>query len=104
MFSYCIHFFSGKYNITGNETCIVPDMSEKCEFPIRRFFIEPKSYTVVIVIYNEVSKLVSPITVTVYKVTKQGQLSVIVVPVAFSFIAVILIVFGVAYYLQNRSR
>lgn len=34
----------------------------------------------------------------------QAQLSVIVVPVAFSLVAVVLIVFGVAYYIQNRSR
>lgn len=39
-----------------------------------------------------------------FPVTKQAQLSVIVVPVAFSLVAVVLIVFGIAYYFQNRSR
>jgi hypothetical protein len=37
-------------------------------------------------------------------VTKHAQLSVIVVPVSCSVIAVILIVFGVAYYVQSKSR
>lgn len=35
--------------------------------------------------------------------TVHSQLSVIVVPVAFCLLAVILVVFGVAYY-QHRSR
>lgn len=35
---------------------------------------------------------------------KQPQISVIVVPVTFSSIAVIIVVFGIAYYFQNRSR
>jgi membrane-associated HD superfamily phosphohydrolase len=37
-------------------------------------------------------------------VTKRAQLSVIVVPVSCSLIAVILIVFGVAYYVQSKNR
>lgn len=33
-----------------------------------------------------------------------SQLSVIIVPVSCSLVAVFLIVFGVAYYIQNRNR
>jgi len=33
-----------------------------------------------------------------------SQLSVIVVPVVFTLMAVVLIVFGVAYYIQNRNQ
>ncbi|KAF2899329.1 hypothetical protein ILUMI_06843 [Ignelater luminosus] len=105
-FYYCKHVFEGIYNVTGNETCDVPqpDSSDKCEFVIERFLRKPQKYTIAIVIYNDVGKIVSPVTVTVYEVTKQAQLSVIVVPVVFSLVAVVLIVFGVAYYMQNRSR
>jgi len=39
-----------------------------------------------------------------FSVTKHAQLSVIVVPVSCSLIAVILIVFGVAYYVQSKNR
>lgn len=105
-FHYCKHVYDGVYNVTGNETCDFPppDSSDKCEFPIKRFLRVPQKYTIVIVIYNDVGKIVSPVTVTVYEVKEQAQLSVIVVPVAFSLVAVVLIVFGVAYYMQNRSR
>lgn len=105
-FYYCRHIFEGVYNITGNETCEVPppDSSDQCMFPIRRYFPKQHKYTIVIVIYNDVGKTVSPVTVTVYEEAKQAQLSVIVVPVASSLVAVVLIVFGVAYYVQNRSR
>ncbi|KAK4876862.1 hypothetical protein RN001_009368 [Aquatica leii] len=105
-FYYCKHIFEGVYNVTGNETCDVPppDTSDECEFPIKRYFQKPQKYTIAIVIYNDVAKIVSPVTVTVYEVAHQAQLSVIVVPVASSLIAVVLIIFGVAYYVQNRSR
>ncbi|KAF5281077.1 hypothetical protein FQA39_LY17902 [Lamprigera yunnana] len=105
-FSYCKHVFEGVYNVTGNETCDVPppDTSDQCEFPIKRYFSRSAKYTIVLVIYNDVAKMVSPVTVTIYEVAHQAQLSVIVVPVASSLVAIVLIIFGVAYYVQNRSR
>lgn len=68
-FYYCKHVFEGIYNVTGNETCDVPqpDSSDKCEFVIERFLRKPQKYTIAIVIYNEVGKIVSPVTVTVYE-------------------------------------
>lgn len=39
-----------------------------------------------------------------FAVTPQPQLSVIIVPVSCSLVAVVIIVFGIAYYIQNRSR
>ncbi|XP_017787040.1 PREDICTED: uncharacterized protein LOC108569843 [Nicrophorus vespilloides] len=105
-FKYCYSFRDGVYNVTGNETCDTQNLIEKCQFPINRLFITDNTdvHTVIIIISNEVSKMVYPVTVNVYKATKQAQLSVIVVPVVFSLAAVVLIVFGVAYYFQNRSR
>lgn len=67
LFSYCIQFHPGKYNITGNETCLNPDISEKCEFPVNRYFIDSGIQTVVIIIYNDLGKVVNPVTVTVYE-------------------------------------
>lgn len=103
-FNYCVHYHPGDYNVTANETCMVFDTSERCRFPIRRYFSQPGTHTVVIVVFNDVGKAVSPVKVTVYKDTKNAQLSVIVVPVSFSLVAIVLIIFGVAYYFQNRSR
>lgn len=39
-----------------------------------------------------------------FTATSKSQLSVIVVPVSFSLVAVILVVFAVAYFIQNRNR
>ncbi|XP_057663799.1 uncharacterized protein LOC130898479 isoform X1 [Diorhabda carinulata] len=102
-FSYCVKYRRGEYNITGNETCDIYEMLDNCDFTISRYLSSPKT-TVLIIIENDINKVVTPVTVNIYKVKKQGQLSVIVVPVAFSLVAVVLIVFGVAYYFQNRSR
>ncbi|ENN76028.1 hypothetical protein D910_08095 [Dendroctonus ponderosae] len=99
---FCYFFKPGLYNVTGNETCEHFIELETCEFPIRRYLQD--KYTVIIIIKNDVSKKITPVAVTVYKVKQQSQLSVIVVPVAFSLAAVVSIVFGIAYYLQNRSR
>lgn len=41
---------------------------------------------------------------SMFAVAKQPQLSVIVVPVTCSVIAVVIIVFGVAYYVQSKMR
>ncbi|GJQ68040.1 hypothetical protein Trydic_g16758 [Trypoxylus dichotomus] len=103
-FQYCLNYFPGNYNITGNETCINPLPLDNCDFEISRYYGYPGPHTIVVIIINDVDKLITPITVTVYEVAKQAQLSVIVVPVTFSIVAIVLIIFGVAYYLQNRSR
>jgi len=50
-------------------------------------------------IYNEII-----FTFNFLIVTTKPQLSVIVVPVSCSVVAVVLIVFGVAYYIQSRAR
>lgn len=103
-FKYCIHFKNDVYNITGNETCLLPYTLDKCEFPINRFYYDEKPHSVVIIIFNDVSKEITSVAITVYTVKKQAQLSVIVVPVVSSLVAIVLIIFGVAYYIQNRNR
>lgn len=104
-FSYCFNFMSRLHNATGNETCdTMPVLTDKCEFNITRYYIKSGEHTVLIIVKNDVSKMIYPVTVTVYKVSKRPQLSVIVVPVSFSLVAVVLIVFGMAYYIQNRRR
>ncbi|XP_066250406.1 uncharacterized protein [Euwallacea similis] len=99
---FCYYFKAGLYNVTGNETCQQYSSLDVCDFPIQRYFQD--QHTVIIIIKNDVSRKVTSVAVTVYKVKQQAQLSVIVVPVAFSIAAVIAIVFGVAYYIQNRSH
>jgi hypothetical protein len=64
---YCVQYQNGVYNITGNETCFFSHELEKCEFTIQRYFVESIEHTVIIIIQNEVSKVVTPVAVTVYK-------------------------------------
>ncbi|XP_014472594.1 PREDICTED: uncharacterized protein LOC106743348 [Dinoponera quadriceps] len=103
-FHKCLLFHRGKYNITGNETCDNVEPLPTCNFSIIHYFLEPSVYTIIIVLNNEVSTQIYPLTINIYKVTTKPQLSVIVVPVSCTLVAVVLIVFGVAYYIQSRAR
>ncbi|GFG31677.1 hypothetical protein Cfor_04834 [Coptotermes formosanus] len=103
-FEYGFKILSGSYNVTGNETCAHFTPTVESQFAIKHYFREPSLYTVLIILKNDVSKVVTKVGINIYEVTKHAQLSVIVVPVSCSVIAVILIVFGVAYYVQSKSR
>ncbi|XP_025423699.1 uncharacterized protein LOC112693034 [Sipha flava] len=103
-FRYCAHYVQGPYNVTGNEVCPSEKNLILCQMQFFHYLREPTNYTLVVITANDVSKIVTPIGINIYKVKKQPQISVIVVPVTFSSIAVIIIVFGIAYYFQNRSR
>jgi len=103
-FEYCIKILSGSYNVTGNETCAHFAPTTDSQFAIKHYFRDPSLYTVLIILKNDVSKVVTKVGINIYEVTKHAQLSVIVVPVSCSLIAVILIVFGVAYYVQSKNR
>ncbi|KAG8223481.1 hypothetical protein J437_LFUL001975 [Ladona fulva] len=105
-YSHCVHIVTGSYNVTGNETCRPGEGSTApfCEFYYMHYFPLATTYTVLIIIANDVSVKVTQVAVNIYEVTKKAQLSVIVVPVVCSIMAVVLIVFGVAYYVQNRRR
>ncbi|OAD58448.1 hypothetical protein WN48_11102 [Eufriesea mexicana] len=103
-FDKCLYFHRGKYNITGNETCSSGINLYSCNFSIIHYFLEPSVYTILIILNNDVSKQIYPLTINIYKVTTKPQLSVIVLPVSCSLAAVVLIIFGIAYYIQSRAR
>ncbi|XP_004535641.1 uncharacterized protein LOC101458300 isoform X1 [Ceratitis capitata] len=98
----CIQVYNAPYNATGNEICRYYFPLETCEYNYTRFFYESK--TVLFFIRNEVSEKLNQVTINMYEAKVQSQLSVVVVPVSFTLIAVILIVFGVSYYIQSRNR
>ncbi|CAH2037364.1 unnamed protein product, partial [Iphiclides podalirius] len=102
-FEYCALYKEGQYNITGNETCNYKTRTVTNAFPLVHYFSDSDQHTVVVVVENDVGKTVSRATINIYKAVVHAQLSVIVVPVAFCLVAVILVVFGIAYY-QHRSR
>ncbi|XP_015113528.1 uncharacterized protein LOC107038779 isoform X2 [Diachasma alloeum] len=103
-FLKCLEVHPGTYNVTGNETCDDGVLLTTCNFSIIHFFLEANVYTILVILKNNVSTTVYPLTINIYEVTAKPQLSVIVVPVSCSLAAVVLIVFGIAYYIQSRAR
>lgn len=104
-YEYCINMYDSQHNMTDDEKCngtFIP--LDVCEFSVTHLFQHSQIDTIIIIIKNQVTTIHKEITINIYDAKKQAQLSVIVVPVAFSFFAVALVVFGVAYYIQNRRR
>lgn len=121
-FSYCFINFSDVSR--ADENCEEWQKTDVKLINYHRFF--PKSsnsYTLVTFIRNEVSMIRHPIGIQFYDgkigslkkiilsiiprfflAQPRSQLSVIIVPVVFTLVAVVLIVFGVAYYVQNRNQ
>uniref|UniRef100_A0A8D9BEY5 Uncharacterized protein n=1 Tax=Cacopsylla melanoneura TaxID=428564 RepID=A0A8D9BEY5_9HEMI len=103
-FHFCYSYVIGPYNVTGNESCVPSRVHNECSFPVYHYFAESTEYILIVVLENNVGKVVTPVGVNIYEATKQAQLSIIVVPIAFVSVAVIIIVFGLAYYVQSRTR
>jgi hypothetical protein len=103
-YSYCWQLKPAPYNHTGNETCQMPLVTNDCEFPVTRYFQQPGTYSLLVIISNDVSRVVNQSSIHVYVVHRKQQLSIIVVPVLSSIVAVVLIVFGVAYYLEHQVK
>jgi hypothetical protein len=103
-YNYCWMIKPAPYNHTGNETCGSPSETNECDFDIIRYLSDPGIYTLLIIIGNDVSHFVNQSTVNVYKVNRQPQFSVIIVPISCTILAIALVIFGVAYYWENRER
>lgn len=103
-FEYCWKAITGSHNTTGNETCDSWFAHETCDFRIIHYFGDVQPYTILIFMRNQVTVLTKVVTINIYDVKKQSQLSVIVVPVVFILFAVISIIFGVAKYVQTKNR
>ncbi|CAH0384173.1 unnamed protein product [Bemisia tabaci] len=103
---YCIQIVNGLYNVTGNESCYSYKTLPTCHFLFTHWFGQNPSpvHTLLIIIENEVTKQVKPVAINMYHAVKQPQLSVIVVPIVASAVAVIIIVFGISYYIQSKQR
>lgn len=78
--------------------------TDTCDFDATHFTSQAEQYILLVIIKNDVTKTINQVAVNIYEVKKQSQLSVIVVPVVFTLLAVISVIFGVAYYIQNKKR
>lgn len=114
----------------SEEECSDWRITEMKEIEFQHFFPKTSNtYSLILLIKNEVSLKRTTIGIQFYDgkfrlismfhvmddeannkffllfiVQPHSQLSVILVPVVFSLMAVVLIVFGIAYYIQNRNR
>lgn len=66
-FDYCALYKEGQYNITGNETCIYKTRTVSNAFPLVHYFSDSDQHTVVVVVENDVGKIVSRATINIYK-------------------------------------
>lgn len=66
-FRFCVRYQTGPYNVTGNETCSFEKNVLQCQMQFRHYFHEPTNYTLVVIMANDVSKLVIPIGINIYK-------------------------------------
>lgn len=99
--SYCLRVCHSNCNVTTNETCIFPTKIDKCEFKFSRYVYD--EITMMLIIENDVSSTVTPVGIKIIvDPGNQGQLSVILVPVAFVLFTLTMVIYGIAYYVQNR--
>lgn len=102
-FSYCMRQCRGICNATGHEHCNLPVPLDTCNFAVTRFVYDDSPVTMMVIIQNEVSMVVKPSVINIIvDPGNQGQLSVILVPVAFMLLALTAVIYGIAYYVQNR--
>lgn len=79
--------------------------SDTKNFEYRHWYSKSSnSYSLNVFIKNEVSLAKQVFGIKYYEIQPHSQLSVIIVPVIFTLVSIFLIVFGVAYYLQNRNQ
>lgn len=103
-FRQCYRVYPGIHNVTTNESCAPWVNTSTCGFDYQRFIYDQKPRTIVVFFENDINVRVSKAVVNYYEVKAHSPLSVIVVPVSCVLFAVIMIVFGIAYYIQNRNR
>lgn len=63
----CLQYYQEHYNITGNETCDDGIKMESCNFSIRHYFLDSNVYTILMILKNDISTEIYPLTVNIYK-------------------------------------
>ncbi|KAF0309071.1 Transmembrane protein 130 [Amphibalanus amphitrite] len=91
---YCVAVYTGRYNVTGNETCSNPIPTDDCTVPILRYLRDNGTYTAVSVLSNAVSRRVTPVAITVYTAVRRPQLSYYIIPLSCALAAIAFILFG----------
>lgn len=102
-FEYCweiVPFNETKNNFTCNE----PIVTTTCSFIIQRYFPEVGSHFIKTFFSNYVSYKEKTIEIRIYDVSKQPQLSTVIIPIVCSVLTIVIIIMGIAYHIQQRKH
>jgi hypothetical protein len=66
-YQYCLKFHPGEYNITGNETCTRYLNETQCNFSIVHFFVNADTFSILVILENQVSKTINKVGINVYQ-------------------------------------
>jgi len=101
----CWYFRDVSYNKTGSEICqTVSVVAGKCEFPILWYFRNSGSTALIIVVDDGLNHIVKQVAVVVYDVPSRAPISLIVIPIMSSMIAVIACISGVFVFMTFKRN
>ncbi|CAN8030525.1 unnamed protein product [Ixodes persulcatus] len=107
-YNYCWKYFPGNTtsNSTANLTCEEPISTNMCRFPLVHYFPQDGPHLIAIILSNVVQSrpFVKNIEVHIYDVSHKGLLSMIILPITCSLLAIVIIVTGAAYHVHTRSH
>lgn len=99
-FSFCKDITSGPY-----KDCDRPSVIDKnCLFHAGWYFRAAGKYNLSIRVANDVSFAEERIELSVMEVPKQPSLTFVVIPVVCCILAIVIIVFAIAFHVQQRKR
>ncbi|XP_067136714.1 transmembrane protein 130-like [Centruroides vittatus] len=102
-FEYCweiVPFNESKANFT----CIYPIVTTTCNFIIVRYFHEVGLHYIKTFFSNYISSKQKTIEVRIYDVSRQPQLSTVIIPIVCSVLTIVIIIMGIAYHIQQRKK
>lgn len=94
------------YNVTGNESCASDSvaMTDNCSFPVLWYFRDVGIFDILAIADNGISKKIMLIHINVYDVQHQTPLSIVVIPISCSLLAILAIgTGGMMVYAVKRN-
>lgn len=102
-FVYCYEVLK-KNASTGNFSCTHLSTFTTCRMEIIKYFQNDGTYQIGIYISNNVQEVKRVIEVMVYSVSIKPTLSTIITPIVCSLLTLVIIAFGISYYVQHRNQ
>ncbi|XP_055932786.1 uncharacterized protein LOC129962811 [Argiope bruennichi] len=102
-YQYCFQVLKRNASST-NFTCMNPSTFTTCHMEIIKYFQNDGMYQIGIYVSNDVQAITRVIEVMVYSVSIKPTLSTIIIPIVCSLLTLIIIAFGISYYVQHRNQ